>query len=97
MTPESRVKAEIRERLAQLKKIRPIYWHAPVQNGMGAPTLDFIGCCSGRYFAIEAKAPGMPVTERQRKTMGEIEVAGGISFVVRNSLDLDMFERWARS
>ena len=60
----------------------------PVQNGMGAPSLDFICCHKGVYFAVETKAPGKKLTPRQEHTVSQIQKAGGKCFVV----DGDGFE-----
>ena len=65
------------------------YLHMPVQNGMGAPSLDFIGCYQGIYFAIETKVPGARLTERQKLTACQIFNAGGRVFVVREQADVD--------
>jgi hypothetical protein len=90
MTPEGKVKAIIKKRLEE----RGIYYHMPVQNGMGKPTLDFICCMPvkitpemvgetvGLYLAIEAKAEGKEPTAIQTETMEAIEVAAGIALVV---------------
>ena len=78
MTPEGRVKERVKN---VLRKFRA-YYHMPVQNGLGAPSLDFIGCFHGRYFAIETKAPGGKPTPRQENTLREIERAGGKVFVL---------------
>ena len=59
-TPEGRVKAKVK---ALLKKYNA-YWHCPVQNGMGAPSLDFICCLRGKYFGIETKAGNKKGTGR---------------------------------
>ena len=80
-TPESKVK----ERAKRLLKKYNVYYHMPVMNGMGAPTLDFICCHNGRYLAIEAKAPGQKPTPRQQLTMKQISDAGGYVFVVDGS------------
>lgn len=77
-TPESKVKEAVR---VLLKKYSA-YWHSPVQNGMGRPSLDFICCLRGRYFGVETKAPGNHLTPRQELTKKEIEDAGGKVFVV---------------
>lgn len=84
MTPEGKIK----ERVKKLLKAYGIYYHMPVMNGMGAPTLDFICCYRGRYFAIETKAPGKKPTPRQLITIRDIEQAGGWAFVVANDEDL---------
>lgn len=78
MTPEGKVKEQVKK----LLKEYGAYYHMPVQNGMGAPTLDFICCFRGRYLAIEAKAPGKLPTPRQLKTMDQIQVAGGFAVAV---------------
>ena len=72
MTPEGKVKARVKEILG----VYSCYYHMPVMNGMGKPTLDFVGCCNTLFFAIETKAPGKVLTPRQRRTRAEIEAAG---------------------
>jgi len=54
----------------------------PVQNGMGAPSLDFIGSYKGYFFAVETKAPGKKPTPRQEVTIETIRAAGGAVFVI---------------
>jgi len=78
MTPEGRVKKRVKQLLESYGKA--VYTHWPVLNGMGKPTLDCIGCANGAYFAIETKAPGEVLTERQGLTRRDIEVAGGTVF-----------------
>lgn len=92
MTPEGKVK----EKVKKLLKLLGIYYHMPVMNGMGAPTLDFICCFNGKYIAIETKAPGKKPTPRQLITMREIEKAGGWVFVVANDDDLLALEATLR-
>jgi hypothetical protein len=97
MTPEGRVKQAIDRSIVKLRESGvPIYSHKPVQNGMGMPTLDYIGCCGGRYFAIEAKAPGKTLTPRQETTRHSIMAASGVVFEVRDALGVQLFEEWAR-
>ena len=81
MTPEGKVK----EQLKRILKEAEVYWHMPVQNGMGAPTLDFICCYRGFYLAIETKAPGQKLTARQEITMGAIRKAGGVAMTFDGS------------
>ena len=78
MTPEGRVKEEVKK---LLKKFG-VYYFMPVQTGMGKPGLDFYCCLEGRFFAIETKAEGGRPTPRQRRTMDEIEAAGGAVFLI---------------
>lgn len=77
MTPESKVKAQVKDFL----KARGAYFFMPVQTGYGAPTLDFLGCYNGRFFAIEAKKPGGKPTARQRFTIEEMCKAGAAVLV----------------
>lgn len=87
MTPEGRVKAKVNRRLQGLRP--QLYKFMPVQNGMGAPALDYFGCFIGNFFAIETKKPGGKPTPRQLQTIKEIENAGGLVFVVDGDDDID--------
>ena len=93
MTEEGRVKDAIKK---ILKRYAPyIHYHMPIQNGMGSPTLDFNGCAWGRYFAIEAKAPGKVPTARQDLTIVEIRAAGGKVFVIDGGVqELNELTNW---
>ncbi len=51
----------------------------PVPTGMQMATLDFLGCCKGRFFAIETKRPGEVPTARQMMVMQQIKDAGGFA------------------
>ena len=80
MTPEGKVKAAVDK---ILKRYAPyVHYCKPVQNGMGSPTLDYLGCAGGKFFAIETKAPGKPPTARQEITIAAIQAAGGAVFVI---------------
>lgn len=79
MTPEGRVKAMVKR---DLDKLTTCYRFMPVQNGMGAPALDFFLCLNGRFVAIETKAPGKKITPRQEDTRDKIIAAHGLVFVV---------------
>lgn len=94
-TPESKVKEKVK---AGLKRLCA-YWHMPVQNGMGSPSLDF-NCCVpliitsdmvgrtiGTYVAIETKAPGKKLTPRQLNTKAAIEAAHGKVLVIDGDLE----------
>lgn len=93
-TPEARVKREINRILKHVGA----YHHMPVQNGMGAPTVDYVCCLRGRYFVIEAKAPGKWLTARQEITCKQIQDAGGAWFCIDGSqLSINTFLFWAGS
>ena len=90
MTPEGKVK----EKVKKVLKAHGAYWHMPVQNGMGAPSLDFIGCYKGMYFGIETKAENKQPTPRQKLTIESIQAAGGKTFVVNEVSGLKELEEW---
>lgn len=90
MTPEGVIKREVKKLLT----VHDAYWHCPVQNGMGAPTLDFICCHNGLYLAIETKAGGKSLTPRQQQTSEHIRQAGGVVFVVDGDASLAPLEQW---
>lgn len=92
-TPESLVKAKVRKVL----KMFGAYWHSPVQNGMGAPSLDFVCCYHGKYVAIETKAPGKKPTPRQEITIAEIVAAGGKVFVVSDDEGCKELAYWMKA
>lgn len=86
VTPEGKVK----EAVKKLLKEHGAYYHMPVQNGMGAPALDFHVCHNGRYAGIETKAKGQPATVRQQRTMREIMLSGGSLFLIDSTDGADM-------
>lgn len=78
-----------------LKQYRPtLYYHMPVQNGMGSPTLDFVGWLNGHAFAIETKAPGKKPTPRQQLTMDIMFKAGAAVFVIDGDETLEYLREW---
>lgn len=91
MTPEGKIKEQVKK---VLKKYPWVYYHMPVMNGMGAPTLDFVCCVNGRFFAIETKAPGQKLTPRQTITVGDMKLAGGYVFVVSCAAELSILEAY---
>lgn len=64
------------------------YKFMPVQNGMGAPALDFFWCICGLFVAIETKTKGKKPTGRQEDTLGQISTAHGLTFVVDDGISL---------
>lgn len=79
---EDRDEKYVKEQIKKLLKKYSAYYHMPVQSGFGAPSLDFVGCHEGRFFAVEAKRPGKKMTPRQRLTMEMMQEAGGTVFLV---------------
>jgi hypothetical protein len=73
-TPEGKVKDLLKRRFRAA--FPSVYLFMPVQNGLGAPALDFYGIVDGFAFAIETKKPGGKLTSRQEITKQTIEAAG---------------------
>ena len=92
MTPEGKVKARVK---AVLKKFGA-YYHMVVQNGMGAPSLDFVGCHVGRFFSVETKAGNKDMTDRQKQTASEMRKAGAVVFLVNEVQGLAELEQWLK-
>ena len=88
MTPERRVKAQVRKVLDKLGA----YYVMPVTGGYGnsgAP--DFLVCLHGRYVGIECKAGKNTTTPLQEKNLRLIERSGGIALIV-NDDNVGVFE-----
>lgn len=92
MTPEGKVKEQVKK----LLKEHGAYWHCPVQNGMGAPSLDFVGCHLGKFFAVETKAANKQPTPRQKSTIADMRKAGGTVFVVNEFTGKQELELWLK-
>ena len=90
MTPESKVKAQVKKLLAE----HGAYWLMPVMNGMGAPALDFHCIHRGLAFCIETKAGNKRPTPRQDTTMNQIRLAGGLAFLVNEVEGLQELREW---
>jgi hypothetical protein len=93
MTPEGKVKEKVKKLLRQ----HNAYFHMPVGGGMGKPSLDFIGCHNGRFFAIETKAGNGKPTPRQEGTIREIQLSKGPAFVVNEFSGWEELELWLRA
>ncbi len=80
MTPEGRVKREIKKWLSE-HITPPVYSLWPVQTGYGAATIDCLCCINGQFIGIETKRKGLTEpSPRQRLVMDQIEAAGGWAF-----------------
>jgi len=80
MTPEAKVKQQVRKILDELN----IYYFAPASNGYGRAGIpDLIGCSRGRYVAIECKAGKGKTTALQDRELARITEAGGVTYVAR--------------
>lgn len=88
MTPEGRVKAQVKKILDARKPALWYYMPIPMYN-RGIP--DIIGVYQGVLFAIETKAGNNTPTALQKKALQSIERAGGHALVVneQNISDVD--------
>jgi hypothetical protein len=84
ITPEGRIKKQIRDWLRE----QGAYIFSPVQMGYGAPTLDLLVCWKGKFVAIEVKAEGKKITNRQVGICGEIIRSGGIAIIAWSLKDV---------
>lgn len=90
MTPEAKVKVEIRRVLIG----HGCWFFMPSMNGYGRAGIpDFIGCYKGLFFAIEAKAPMGRMTEHQKREMDAIGKADGHAVIARSGDDAREFLR----
>jgi len=86
MTPEGRVKNEIKKVLKQ----HNVWYYCPMQNGYGKVGIpDFICCLNGKLIALEAKAPGKEntLTANQRNCLDDIAAHGGATLVCSGNTD----------
>ena len=90
LTPEGRVKNDVKKLLAKYEA----YYHMPVQSGLGAPSLDFVGCHRGKYYAIETKAGNKQMTDRQGMTAAAMRQAGAAVFLINEETGTGELERW---
>lgn len=88
MTPEGRVKADVKKFLAA----RGAWYCMPMGTGYGNSGVpDFITCHKGRFVAIETKAPGKRrnTTVMQDRQIFGIHQAGGVAVVVDDVKQLE--------
>ena len=105
MTPENKVKAQIKDLLAAYD-IQPAakagtfaraagWYYSAVQGPMSVRGIpDFIGHYRGKFFAVEAKAPGKKPTGFQALQIHSINVSGGVVFVVSDDESLGVLQGW---
>jgi Holliday junction resolvase len=82
MTPEGKVKAEIKKVLAEYG----CWYFMPAMNGYGRSGIpDFIGCYKGVFFAVEAKSANGKLTPNQEREIAAMLAAGGRAVVARSA------------
>lgn len=84
-TPEGKVKDRVKEILTDAGA----YHNWPVPGGYGSPMLDCVGCHRGDFFMIETKAKGQIMTARQEFTKAQVELAGGVVFLITGIIEND--------
>ena len=79
MTPEGKIKAEIKAILAKYE----VYYFMPSGNGYGRSAIaDFCCCINGHFLAIEAKAGNGKPTALQQRELDKIIAAGGVALCI---------------
>ena len=81
MTPEGRVKKQVKEYLKSIGA----WYYMPVSNGMGRVGCpDILVCYQGLFMAFETKAPGKirNVTANQQREIDDILRVNGLARVV---------------
>ncbi len=93
MTPEAKVKQDVKE---YLKALGPDCWHfMPVPMGYGKRGVpDFIICYKGHFLAPETKRAGGKSEPWQNTQQEEIRAAGGYSGRVTTVTEV---QAWIRS
>lgn len=91
MTPEGKIKAQIRKILDQ---VPDLYYEAYVPSGYGKSGLDFTCCVKGQAFYIEAKDEGETLRPRQRHAAKRMLEAGATVFAVSNADGLQALRDW---
>ena len=105
MTPENVVKKKIKDLLAAYD-IQPAanagtfatasgWYYSAVQGPMSVRGIpDFIGHYRGKFFAVEAKAPGKKPTGFQALQIAAIKASGGAVFIISDDESLEVFGAW---
>lgn len=94
MTPEGKIKVEVKKVLAKAQEWGYIWSWWPVPSGYGSSALDCIGCYNSLFFAVETKAPGEKPTPRQERVAEGMIRAFGKVFVVDGPPGLRALEDW---
>ena len=91
LTPEGKVKAKVR----RILDAKGVYYFMPATGGYGRSGVpDIVGCCSGRFFAIECKAGKGVTTALQDNELRKITEAGGIALVINETNITDVELIW---
>lgn len=96
MTPEAKVKQDIRAALDTIAKAEKSWYYMPVASRYSVAGIpDFIGCTAGRMWAIEAKAAKGRTTALQDRTLEAMSTAGVRTGIVKPG-DTSIYEQVAR-
>tara|TARA_R110000868_G_scaffold12672_4_gene60142 strand:- start:1045 stop:1254 length:210 start_codon:yes stop_codon:yes gene_type:complete len=67
----------------------------PATGGYGRSGVpDLVGCCNGKFFAIECKAGKGKTTALQDNELRKIKEAGGIALVINEDNIMDVNLIW---
>jgi Holliday junction resolvase len=82
MDSEKNIQSQIIKMLNKLPQTWVVKFHATPYSVNGVP--DLIGCCKGKFFAMEVKTPEGTTTTIQQYQQKMILKSGGICDVVRS-------------
>ena len=90
MTSEAKVKAAVKKIL----DTHGVYHFSPVTSGYGRAGIpDIVGCCCGRFIAIECKAGRGETTALQERELAFIRAHGGTALVI-NEHNIDELKEY---
>ncbi len=71
------------------------WYYMPGQSGFGVRGIpDYIGHIAGRFFAIEAKAPGKEPSGFQQLQIDAIDCSGADVYIIDDDESLEQFRLW---
>lgn len=88
MTPEGRVKAQVKKYLASIGA----WFTMPCGTGFGSSGVpDFLVAWNSRFYAIETKAPGKikNTTSMQERQIAAIRATGSVALVIDDVSQLE--------
>jgi hypothetical protein len=86
MTPEAKVKKQVKAVLDAFCQDNAGYYFFPAANGYGRQGIpDVICCIQGRFVSIECKAGKGMTTALQDRELASIREAGGLTFLINES------------
>jgi hypothetical protein len=80
--PEGKLQLRVMADLKRLKASGAPIWFAKINSMYSGGIPDILICYSGRFMAVELKAPSGKTTKLQEQSLNQVERAGGVAWVV---------------